>query len=377
MLRSNTAPIRVLHVIGKMNRGGIETWLMEVLRSTDRAHMQIDFLVHTDQPCIFDDEIRALGSRIIHCPYHQQPLAYARHFKHILRTYGPYDVVHSHVFRYSGFVMRLAAQAGVPIRIVHSHTAPVQARLNLARRLYMRLMDRQISRYATLGLAASRKAAAALFGPDWQQDARWQVLYCGIDLTPFGQAVDRADIRAQLNIAEDAFVIGHVGRFVEVKNHGFLVDIATELAQHLPNTHLLLIGDGPLRPAIEEKIAQLGLSARATVGPQPEISPLMVGAMDVFVLPSLYEGLPISGIEAQAAGLPIVLSDVVTDELDEVKPLLQRVSLTQPAAVWASSVLKARQLSPAINRPHVLSLLEQGRFNIHTTVRQLRTMYQA
>jgi len=313
--------LSVLHVVGGMNRGGVETWLMHVLRHIDRERFQMDFLVHTTQECAYDEEIRALGAKIIPCLHPRRPWIYARNFKRILREDGAYDVVHSHVHHYSGHVLRLAHQAGVPVRIAHSHndTSALQAKARLLRRSYLALMKRWIARHATVGLAASRRAVADLFGRDWESDPRWRILYYGVDFTPFHADVDPAAVRAELGIPMDAFVVGHVGRFAEQKNHALLVDIATEATKWEPRTPVLLVGDGPLRPDIERQVAQAGLAERVIfAGIRPDVPRIMLGAMDLFLFPSLFEGLPLALVEAQAAGLPCVFSDVVSEEADVV-----------------------------------------------------------
>jgi len=377
MSRSES-PIRILHVLGGMVRDGVETWLMHILRHIDREHFQMDFLVHTTQPCAYDDEVLALGSEIIPCLHPRRPWSYARNFKSILREYGPYDVVHSHVLHYNGYVLRLAQQAGVPVRIAHSHsdTSQLQAKAGLLRRGYLTLMKRWIARHATVGLAVSRQAAAGLFGPSWEADPRWQILYYGIDLAPFQGHVDPVTVRAELNIPGEAFVIGHVGRFLEVKNHAFLVDIAAEVARREPQMYLLLVGDGALRPAIEQKVTQAGLADRVVfTGSRPDVPRLMRGAMDVFVLPSFYEGLPLVAIEAQAAGLPLILSDAITEEVDRVRPLVWRLSLSQPASAWAEAILTMRDAAPAITQQEALAVIEKSSFNIQTSVKLLEEVY--
>jgi glycosyltransferase involved in cell wall biosynthesis len=377
MSRSES-PIRILHVLGGMVRGGVETWLMHILRHIDRDRFRMDFLVHTTQPCAYDDEIRALGSQIIPCLDPPRPWFYARNLKRILRERGPYDIVHSHVHHYSGFVLRLAQQAGVPVRMAHSHndTSSVEADAGLMRRGYLTLMKRWIARHATVGLAASRLAASDLFGPVWETDPRWQILHYGIDLTPFRNPVAPAAVRAELGIPAEAFVMGHVGRFVKQKNHAFLVDIAAEVAKREPMIRLLLVGDGPLRPVIEQKVIQKGLADQVVfAGLRPDIPRLMLGAMDVFVLPSLHEGLPVVGLEVQAARLPFVLSDVVAEELDEVKSLVRRLSLSLPASAWAEAILAVRDAAPAITQPDALAMMEKSSFNIQTSVKLLKETY--
>ena len=222
----------------------------------------------------------------------------------------------------------------------------------------------------------SCKAAASQFGSDWQTDSRFHVMYCGIDLAPYRAPLDPASVRANLGIPQDAFVIGHVGRFINIKNHAFLIDIAAEVAQRRPNTYVLLVGDGPLRPAIVQRVATAGLERRAIIGPQPEVPPLARAVMDVFVMPSLYEGLPIVGMEAQTAGLPMVLSDIITDELDIIHPLIQRLSVTQPATTWADAVLTAHANARAVSPANALQLMEQSPFNIHTNIASLEQLYR-
>lgn len=371
-------PLRILQVVGAMNRGGIESWLMHVLRHIDRSQFQIDFLVHTNEQCHFTPEIRALGSQIFACPHTTNPLRYAPGLLRILRQHGPYDVIHSHVHFFNGVVVLLAHMAGVPVRISHSHTdtSSLWARASLARRSYILLMQRWLHKHATCGVAVSRKAANAQFGPDWQADPRFQVMYCGIDLSPYQASLDHAAVRDSLGIPQDALVIGHVGRFIDIKNHAFLVDIADEVARRHPNTYLLMVGDGPLRADIEQRAAAAGLGERSRIGPQPDVPSLARAVMDVFVMPSRYEGLPIVGMEAQAAGLPMVLSDIITTELDIIHPLIQRLSVAQPATTWADAVLAAYANAPARAQGEALRLMEQSPFNIHTNITSLEQLYR-
>jgi glycosyltransferase involved in cell wall biosynthesis len=338
----------------------------------------MDFLVHTEQPCAYDDEIRALGSRIIPCLHPSRPFSYARNLTKILRDCGPYDIVHSHVHHYSGHVLRIAHQAGVPMRIAHSHsdTAWVQSRSGLSRRLYFALMSRWIKRHATRGIGVSRKAAAALFGPLWEHDPRWRILYYGIDLEPFRQPVDRDAVRQELNIPLDAFVVGHVGRFVEPKNHLFFVDIAAEIAKREPTAYFLLVGDGPLRTKIEEKVGQVNPVGHVVfAGARDDVPRIMLGAMDCFVFPSLFEGLGIVLIEAQAAGLPCVYSDVVPQEATVVSQLIHTLSLKQSADTWAEAILTWEQQRPRVFQPEALNCVRQSYFNIEQSVRGLVTVY--
>jgi|JFJP01.1.fsa_nt_gi Glycosyltransferase len=372
-------PIRILHVVGGMNRGGIETWLMHVLRHIDRDRFQMDFLVHTEKPCPYDDEVRDLGSKIIPCLEPAKPWLYARNFKQILREKGPYDIVHSHVHHFSGYVLWLAEQAGIPVRIAHSHsdTSSIDAKTGLYRRLYLTLTKWLIDRYATVGLAASRQVATVLFNKVWKIDPRWQILYCGVDFAPFHDVVDSVAVRAELGIPADAFVVGHVGRFEEQKNHRFLIDIVGEIAKREPKIHLLLIGDGSLRSEIQQKVISHGLANHVIfAGLRPDVPRLMLGAMDLFLLPSIHEALGLVLIEAQAAGLPCVFSDVVPEEANAVKPLVRQVSLSKSASDWAEAVISARNPVSAITQADTLPVLENSSFNIVVSVKKLTEVYE-
>jgi glycosyltransferase involved in cell wall biosynthesis len=340
----------------------------------------MDFLVHTEKPCPYDDEASALGSKIIPCLSPSKPWLYGRNFKRILREYGPYDIVHSHVHHFSGYVLYLAKQAGVPVRIAHSHndTSAIDAKARLHRRLYLTLTKWLIDRYATLGLAASYKVATVLFNRAWKTDSRWQILYCGVDLTPFRELVDSVAIRAEFGIPADAFVVGHVGRFEEQKNHQFLIDIVAEIALREPKMHLLLIGDGSLRSEIQQKVISHGLANHVTfAGLRPDVPRLMLGAMDLFLLPSSHEALGLVLIEAQAAGLPCVFSDVVPEEANAIKPLVRQVSLSKSASDWAEAVISARSRVLAIAQADTLPVLEHSPFNIVVSVKKLTEVYEA
>ena len=377
---SDDKSIRILHVVGGMNRGGLETWLMHVLRNIDRDRFQMDFVVHTEKPCPYDDEARVLGSKIIPCLSPSKPWLYGRNFKRILREYGPYDIVHSHVHHFSGYVLYLAKQAGVPVRIAHSHndTSAIDAKAGLHRQLYLSLTKWSISWCSTVGLGCSCNAVADLFGAAWKTDTRWQVLYYGVDLKPFYDQVDSIGVRAEFGIPADAFVIGHIGRFETQKNHLFLLEIAAEVAKQELKMHLLLIGDGSLRSDIEQKVVQMGLSDRVTfAGNRSDVPRLMLKAVDVFLFPSLHEGLGLVLIEAQAAGLPCIFSDVVPEEADLVRPLLQRISLSKSASIWAEAVRSAKSDASTISQRDALAVVENTPFNIAASVKKLTEVYEA
>jgi glycosyltransferase involved in cell wall biosynthesis len=377
----STKPMRILHVVGGMDRGGAETWLMHILRNIDRDRFQMDFLAPEDRHYAYTDELQALGSKIFACDLQpSKPWRYATNFKRILSEHGPYDAIHVHVHHFSGYVLRLAREAGIKTRIIHSHidTSSIESNANWKRKLYTTLMTSWIAKNSTVGLATSRMAAADLLGSAWTSDPRWRTLYCGIDLAPFHNPVVSADVRAEFGIPADTFVVGHIGRFEPQKNHHFLLEIAAQMAQREPNMRLLLIGTGSLLPEIQAKVTQMGLAEQVIFGGvRNDIPRLMKGLMDVFLFPSLYEGLGLVLVEAQAAGLPCILADIVPEEADVVPPLIQRIPLTKSAAYWADAVLAKRNKPRPIDQSAALASVLQSAFNIEVSVKELTAFYNS
>ena len=376
-MQDEARKMKILHVLGGLNRGGAETWLMHVLRHIDRDRFQFDFLVHTEKKCAYDDEARELGARIIPNPDPSNPFLYAANFIRNYRKYGPYDVVHSHVHHYSGFVLFLAKTCGVPKRIAHSHndTRPAESGAGVWRRTYLKVMERFIRIFATSGVAASRKAAEALYGANWENDMRWSVLYCGIDLEEFTGNDDIEEIKNELGLPICSSIIGHVGSFVETKNHSFLIDIAEEVFRRLPNSYLLLVGDGALRKEIEMKVREKGMEERVIFTGVREDIPRLMRAMDVFVMPSLYEGLPVVLIEAQASRVPCVISDSITAEADIIREMVCGIGLREPPTFWAEKVMELRGRKVDCSKGICLQAIRESPFNIENSVRALCSLY--
>jgi glycosyltransferase involved in cell wall biosynthesis len=363
--------MRILHALGKLDRGGVETWLVQLLGQVDRSQYEIDFLVHTTVPGAYDDQVKAMGAKIIPCLHTSNPLQYAWNFRSMLKTYGPYDCVHSHVHHYSGYVLLLARLCGVPIRIAHSHTGKLERDAGLRRRAYLSLMRWLISRNATADIAVSEVAGDSLL-PSWRQDRRWHLLPYGIDMRRFSDGNSQTNLRHLLGIRSAVPVVGHVGRFVDVKNHKKFVEIAKELFRSDPNIHFLLVGDGPLRPQVEAEIAIAGLKDHFTLtGNRADVPQILQNAMDVFLFPSQYEGLPIALMEAQLAGLPCIASDAITPEAALGPGMVTWVPLTASAADWANTI---RQVIARAER-HSVSPEVRERLSIESCCRDLMQLY--
>jgi glycosyltransferase involved in cell wall biosynthesis len=236
-------------------------------------------------------------------------------------------------------------------------------------------MERWVRQYATEGLACSASAAEVLFGADWQSDPRIHVLHSGIDLEPFRQAGSREAVRQELGIPPDVPVVGHVGRVAKQKNHDFLLQIAVEFLKLEPQARFLVVGDGPERVRIESMAHEMGLRGKVIfAGGRSDVPRLMLGAMDVFVLPSLWEGLARVLIEAQASGLRCVTTNTVPTEAAVVPGALELVSLAAGPHEWAARVHGAL-MRGRLAQAEALQALAQSDFTIEKTVAALKRLY--
>lgn len=370
--------IRTLHLTGGMDRGGVETWLMHVLRNVDPSEIRMDFFSHTSAQAAYDDEIESSGARIFRHPAPaRRPLEYARHLHRVLTEEGPYDVVHSHVHLFSGWVLRIAARAEVPVRIAHSHVAQgrhTEGRTQPWRPLYRRGMRWSIDRYATAGLANSVASAEDLFGPSWATDPRNRILPYGFDFGPYATLPDKSTLKKNLGLSAETKVVGHVGRFHKQKNHPFLVEVFERVRRARGDAHLLLVGGRGNVDEIRADLKRRGLNAASTItGEQQEVA-AHIGAMDLMVFPSLYEGLGIVVLEAQAAGVRTLASEGVPVEADVVPGMVKRLSLAEGADAWATAVLRALDDPPPPD--DYATALARSVYGIERCISELRDAYR-
>ncbi len=355
-----------------MDRGGVETWLMQVMRHMDRTRFEFHFCCLSGRRGVYAEEIEELGGKVLPCPLSKNLLQFNRRFDALLDS-EQYQIVHSHVHGFSGYILWRASKKAVRQRIAHSFTDPSQVDLSLWRQGYEQAMHYMIRRYATLGLGNSERSMISLFGEDWRNDPRWQLMYCGTDLARFQHATDSAEVRSWLQIPHNAPVIGHVGRLSPVKNHHFILEIARALAQQRKDTWFLLVGDGPLRTELECRAKELGLSQVVFTGPVEEAEPYYL-AMDLFLFPSLWEGLPQSVIEAQAAGLRCLCSDAVTPEVGVVPDAVQFLPLSVGVEKWAQTCLLMLG-QPKLQQVSTLNHLTESPFSIGKSVERLAFFY--
>ena len=331
-------PIRVLNLFTIMDRGGAETMVMNYYRHIDRTKVQFDFLVHREKRGAYDDEIEALGGKIYRlCPIYPQNFAcYKRELRSFFHAHPEYTIIHSHMSELGYFAFREAKRQGVPVRICHAHNAPHGFDLKMIMRTYFK---KRMMPYLTHMFMCGAESGKWLFGKE--NESQFIMLNNAIDAAAYRyDPAKRAAIRQQLGLT-DAFVIGHVGRFNLQKNHPFLLSVFAALLKKEPHAVLLLAGGGEDMPRMQELARTLGISTQVRfLGVRSDIPDLMQ-AMDVFVFPSLYEGLGIALVEAQAAGLPCVVSDTIPPEA-YLTDLVFAEELSAAPETWAQVILEKR-----------------------------------
>lgn len=329
-------PIRVASVIGRYIGGGVEAVTINYYRNIDKNKVQFDFICDEDSTNIPYEEIEKMGGKVIIIPSYSKPFKYHKALKRVLKE-GNYKIIHSNINTLSVFSLFAAKCAGVPVRIAHSHstTNKKEKKKNL-----MKQVLRPFSKvFATDYMCCSELAGRWLFGNKEYDKGNVYLLNNAIDLDKFKYNESlRKKKRKELGIKDDTLVIGHIGRFVAQKNHDFLIDIFNEIHKKNNNSILLLAGQGPLMEDIKNKVKDLNLDDNVKFLGQRNDANELYQAFDVFLLPSLYEGLPVVGVEAQAAGLLCYLSDDMTKET-KVLDITKFMSLNNTPEEWANNIL--------------------------------------
>ncbi len=368
-------PLRVLFFIDRLRLGGIQMLAYDILRTTDPSLMRIEILNLDDgEEYPLTKTLQDMGVTIhrLKGAWLHTPFDLPHYFKSVDRFFEQhhdYDVVHMHSSSKNYYILKCAAKWNIPVRVAHSHNTGFQSRNPLVI-AYGNFLKRPMRHYATHWVGCSRLACEWLFGKGCVEHGDARVILNGIDSTLFVyDEKTRRELRHEMGL-EDKFVIGHVGRFVNQKNHTFLLDIFAEVCKRRSDAVLLLIGIGELMDNMKQKAASLGIANKVRfVGFRDDRNRFMQ-AMDSFVFPSLYEGLSVTLIEAQAAGLPVFASDSTTTET-QFSPHMQFLSLHQSAADWAEEIVKVG----CIERKDMTEMLHNAGFEIRVMVRNLYELY--
>lgn len=368
-METKEEPIRIAQIIGKWLGGGVEAVVMNYYRNIDRTKIQFDFICDEDSTNIPYEEIEKLGGKVILIPPYQKVFKYHRELKKVLKD-GNYKIVHSHINTLSVFSLFAAKCAGVPVRIAHSHstTNKKEWKKNIVK-VTLRPFTKLV---ATDYMACTEHAGRWMFGNKAFDTGKIYILNNAIDLDKFKYNEKlRKKIRKELKISDSTVVIGHIGRFVTQKNHTQLIDIFNEYHKNNNNSVLMLVGQGPLMEEIKEKVNNLGLKGCVIFLGQKDNVNEYYNAMDLFLFPSLYEGLGMVVVEAQVNGLPCVVSDEVP-KIVKITDRITFMDLNNSSEIWLKGIIKLLKRN---DRKNVKFKNEITNYNINEEAKQFEQKY--
>ncbi|KRM20132.1 glycosyltransferase [Ligilactobacillus hayakitensis DSM 18933 = JCM 14209] len=325
-------PIRILHVLQRMEAGGTQALLMNLYRKIDRTKVQFDFFVEYLDREFYDDEIEKLGGKIYYNNVRKDKniIKFERNLEKVLKS-GKYKIIHVHAYTIGYFVLKVAKKYGVPVRIAHSHENETVRDAKYPMKL---IMQKLYPIYATDYMACSDDAGKYLF-----KKRDYSVLKNAIDTKKFTFNKEiRKQVREKLRL-QNKFVVGNVGRLYPEKNQKFLIEIFNNIHNKIKNAVLIIIGNGPLKMDLLKQVRELGLEDSVIFLENRRDINELEQAFDVFIFPSLFEGLGIAAIEAQAAGIPTLCSTNVAKDA-KISPLYNEQSLEVDPKIWSDQAIE-------------------------------------
>lgn len=378
MNRPSPQKPRVLHVLKSLPLGGIETWLMHVLRRDRDSFVQHELLLMVEEPGVYEDEARALGVPIHKLPHKGGWVRWFADLRRFLKDQGPFDAIHSHPSRVGGAILATAAIAGIPSRIAHQHDA------RSAGPDFRTIRERLLRRGTMIltGLAATRRigiteaAIEDIAGKKWRRNKDCSVLLYGFDYSSFTGAAERAQkLRGDFGIGPGDRVIGHVGRFDPVKNHAFLLKTFAKVAQSNSKARLVMVGRGRLEPEMRKFAEELGIGDLVRFAGSTQDIAAFMALFDLFLFPSFSEGLGIVCVEAQAAGTRVLASDTVPPEAAVVPGGVDFLPLAAGERAWARRAVELLDM-PKPDPVEWRHAVEQSAFGLERCVRDLHAIYR-
>ena len=361
--------IRILHVLGGLERGGAETMVMNLYRAIDRTQVQFDFIIHTTKHQAYYDEIIALGGKIYSFPAFDglNYFKMKKLWKLFFKEHPEYRILHSHVRSYASLYLPIAKKAGLRT-IIHSHNTSSGKGLKALAKF---LLQRRLRKCADFYFACSNAAGEWLFGKKITTMPNYILLKNAIDVEKYKfSELSRKKVRDEFNL-KDKFIIGHVGRFHPQKNHLFLLDVFAGIHKKHPESVLMLVGTGEMLNLVKERVVDLKIDDSVIfTGSRADVNELL-SAFDVFLFPSLFEGLPVTLVEAQTAGLVSFVSDSVTKEI-AMSELIRYIPINQGVEPWVEAVEKC-----SVNRKDFSDKMRKEGYDIHTTSKNLEIFYKS
>lgn len=348
-------PIHVAQILNQMDTGGIEAVVMNYYRHIDKEKVQFDFFINRDSSFPQREELESCGTKVCFLPSYLDVINYHKTLYRAFKE-NKYKIVHVHLNTMSIFPLFAAWRAGVPVRICHNHSA---ARGGEGMRTILKYILRPFNKiFATDYFACGELAGRWMYGDKCFDSGKVTVMPNAIDTKKFHyDKAKREQIRKEYNIPEDAFVIGHVGRFVYPKNHKFMVNVFGQLLQKYQNAYMLFVGEGELQEEIRKQVNDMGLNERVIFTGVRQDANYMYSAMDVFFLPSFYEGVAVVAWEAQANGLPVVSSNNVSEETVRADNVVM-MDLEEKCELWIEKLIGAKRGEPA-NVPDIAEAVRE------------------
>lgn len=368
---------RILHVFGNLNLNGAESRIMDIYRYLDKNEIQFDFLVLFQDDSYFSEEIRELGGRIFNVTHPRESLV--RHiidvFK-VMKHNGPFQAVHSHTSYHSGLVSLIAKIAGINNRIVHARTTSSKNIKKLGTKIQLIVGRFLILNYSTKLVSISHESALFLYGEKKTHNNSVKLIPNSINLESFNKvdAKDILKIKKELNITQDKLVIGHVGRFENMKNHKFIIKLARKLKEEEKNFVIILIGEGELMMSIQQLVYKYKLENNVLLLGQREDIPIMMNVFDVFIMPSYFEGLGGAVIEAQAAGTPSVVSEGLPQEVDMGLGLVEFHSLEESLSEWLEALYNTVD-QKKVDFEEILTAFHEKGYTLKNTEAHFKDIY--
>lgn len=361
--------LHVLHVFGKLNRGGAESRVMDLYRNVDRTKVQFDFMQHTTRVCDFQPEIEQLGGKVYHVPPFRfwNYFSYCKAWKQFIREHPEIRIVHGHMTSTASIYLPIVHKKGV-FTIAHSRNAGVDKGIKGKLTKFLR---RNLTEKCDRCFACSKLAGEAVFGKEAMEQGNVTIIPNAIDAARFTFDPEvRKQKREELHIQPEEFLIGEVGRFDPQKNQKYAVEILAECRKKNFPAKLILIGEGPLMETVRQQVEELQLQEYVIfTGLQKNVVPFYL-AMDFFLLPSFYEGLPGVAVEAQASGLRGILSDAITTET-AMTSLMEFRNVQEPAEVWADRIMACGHYE----RQNTLKEMQEAGFDVKNLAKRLQDFY--
>lgn len=332
--------IKVLQYTSSMNRAGAETLLMNIYRNINRDKFEFHFITHYKEKSDYEDEIIKLGGKVIYIdrPKIKNLPKYSKDFRALVENYGPYNAIHSHMQLFNGIVLREAKKNNIEVRISHAHLNGDYNKSTLFRKIYERYSMNMIDKYSNYKMSCSYDSGKYLYNSE-----QFMLLNNAIDINLFNLEKKEYFIHEELGLERNIKFITNIARFVDAKNHDFIIEIFDKVMKTDNSYRLLLVGEGELKEKIINKCKEKGIEKYVYfLGIRSDINKILAST-DVFLMPSILEGLPVVLVEAQAAGIPCIVSNNIPSQCDLGLKSVKFLDLTLDISKWVEAILNCKR----------------------------------